>query len=225
MKSVKPVSAAIEDAKAGKTTKVEAAKKIVTEPVVIGAAVCTVGSIGCNIASRKVSEKIIGDLTSAYTMSQSLNALKDAAMEKEVGPEKAAEIKQKAAEEVKKIQQSGQDTTTVEAVKDSIVITGHGNVLFRDYESGRYFRASKDFIDKCVEGFRNALSDEFYMSLNDLYALIGLDNTGNGDRVGWASENRNDIRAIYDPANSPWDEPCFEVHFIPDPWLEYDKFS
>lgn len=67
----------------------------------------------------------------------------------------------------------------------NVIETGNGSVLCLDSCSGRYFRSSPEFIRK-VEGTLNKrLTNEMWVSLNDLYFELGLPSIGVGDEIGW----------------------------------------
>lgn len=69
--------------------------------------------------------------------------------------------------------------------KKEIIITGAGNTLCLDSISGRYFYSDIDKIRK-IENFMNKrLIDDMYISLNELYYELGLEEIKIGDDLGW----------------------------------------
>ena len=70
-------------------------------------------------------------------------------------------------------------------VTREVIITEKGNTLCYDAISGRYFKGDIDKIKKAEYELNRQMRDEMYISLNDFYYEIGLDNIKIGDELGW----------------------------------------
>jgi len=104
-----------------------------------------------------------------------------------VGEEKVQEIKEKIAEEKIEKNISAIDESTVE-------ITGKGNDLFVEYESGRIFRSSKEDILNAKDSVNERLYSYDELDLNEFYTELGLDPTGFGSDHYWSIEDSKSIR-------------------------------
>lgn len=70
-------------------------------------------------------------------------------------------------------------------VTREVIITEKGNTLCYDAVSGRYFKGDIEKIKKAECELNRQMRDEMYISLNDFYYEIGLDNIKLGDELGW----------------------------------------
>ena len=74
-------------------------------------------------------------------------------------------------------------------VTREVIITEKGNTLCYDAISGRYFKGDIDKIKKAECELNRQMRDEMYVSLNDFYYEVGLDNIKIGDELGWNIDN------------------------------------
>lgn len=81
----------------------------------------------------------------------------------------------------------------------SVEETGRGDELCLEAYSGRWFRSSKEAVDRAVEEFQKMHDDGYYLSMNDLYILLGIVETRFGHDYGF-------------PANDEY----FEKHIVVD---------
>lgn len=73
-------------------------------------------------------------------------------------------------------------------LKPTIEETGHGNLLCYDGFSGRFFRASEDWVREALDKFNNEYVEcKNYICWNDLYELLGISVTHFGNRYGYAA--------------------------------------
>lgn len=73
--------------------------------------------------------------------------------------------------------------------KNEVFITGKGETLCYDDYSGRYFKSDAESIRKAVNDINAQLRDDYFVSLNEFYALLGLSNVKLGDDIGFAMED------------------------------------
>jgi len=134
-----------------------------------------------------------------------------------IGEKKAKEIDKKIVEDHVKAD---------EVTGYYIVETGHGNYLWKDEFSGRYFRADTNWVDKQIN-YISSLSlsamggSGCYPNMNDLYLAISpnLEPTTPGKVLGW----RGDVieRDPYYTTTGPNGEPCNVLKFYNDPVYGY----
>jgi hypothetical protein len=98
--------------------------------------------------------------------------------------------------------------------------TGHGNILWYDPYSGRYFRASVDFIQKVENCLNKKLILEMYASVNDFYELVGLDTAKLADLLGWNIDSGH-VEIGHTVLDSPYDEPCYVLDYQVEPRYNY----
>ena len=125
-------------------------------------------SIACLIGASSVNAKRNAALATAYTLSES--ALKDY-------QGKVVEMfGEKKHETVK-------DAIAKDKIEKNPVVTSY------DAISGRYFKGDIDKIKKAECELNRRMRDEMYVSLNDFYYEVGLDNIKIGDELGWNIDN------------------------------------
>lgn len=105
----------------------------------------------------------------------------------------------------------------------SEVVVINGEVLCFDVYSGRYFQSSKNKIDTAVNEFNRRVLHNSYASLSDFYELIGLDQNGSSDDVGWMSDALMEVS--YSSVLTPDGEPCLALDFRTTPVLDYDRMA
>lgn len=128
------------------------------------------------ISSNRISSRRTAALAAAYSLSETaFSEYKDKVAET-IGEKKACIIEEKVAQDqIKKIPM----------LPDEIEETGHGEFLFLDPKSGRYFRSSKEFIDRVMVKLNSQLMNEMWVPLNDLYDELGIRTTELGRDLGW----------------------------------------
>lgn len=146
----------------------------------IPAAITGTLSIACLIGASSVNAKRNAALATAYTLSES--ALKDyqGKVVKMFGEKKHETVKDAVAKD--KIEKNP-------VVTREVIITEKGNTLCYDAISGRYFKGDIDKIKKAECELNRQMRDEMYVSLNDFYYEVGLDNIKIGDELGWNIDN------------------------------------
>ena len=133
-------------------------------------------SIMSIISSNRISSRRTAALAAAYSLSETaFSEYKDKVAET-IGEKKANVIEEKVAQDqIKKYPM----------IPEGIEETGHGNFLFLDPKSGRYFRSSKEFIDRVMVKLNSQLMNEMWVPLNDLYNELGIRTTELGRDLGW----------------------------------------
>lgn len=143
----------------------------------IPATLTTVVSAACLIGASTVSAKRNAALATAYSISEA--ALREY-QEKVV--EVVGEKKEKAVRDAVAKDQIERDPVTKSEV---VIIDSNSNTLCYEPLSGRYFKSTIDKIKKAEIKLDRQMIQEMYVSLNDFYWEIGLDETDLGDKMGW----------------------------------------
>lgn len=159
------------------TEKLEAVDVVKTTWICyIPAAITGTLSIVCLIGASSVNARRNAALATAYTLSES--ALKDyqGKVIEMFGEKKNEAVKDAIAKD--KVEKNP-------VVTREIVITEKGNTLCYDVISGRYFKSDIDKIKKAECELNRQMRDEMYISLNEFYYEIGLENIKLGDELGW----------------------------------------
>ena len=164
-----------EEAEVEELTPVETIKTCWT--CYIPATLTTVLSAACLIGASTVSAKRNAALATAYSISEA--ALREY-QEKVV--EVIGEKKEKAVRDAVAKDQIERDPVTKSEV---VIIDSNSNTLCYEPLSGRYFKSTIDKIKKAEIKLDRQMIQEMYVSLNDFYWEIGLDETDLGDKMGW----------------------------------------
>lgn len=127
------------------------------------------------------------------------------------------------------LNEKAKDTVKKHEIPDDELLlkTGKGEMLILDEWCGRYFRGSRDEIDKSINALNydmydgcNAMSDG-YVSLNDFYYDINLPKVQNGDDIGW--DIRWPIRVDYRSALKDERIPVLVLSFKNMPMPDYAR--
>lgn len=145
-------------------------------------AASTALSIPCIIAGNRVSNKRYAALATAYTVSETaLQEYQDSTREI-VGEKKAKQIQENV--DSKKIKETYEEG-------NQIILTGNGDSLFYEPLSGRYFKSNWNDIAKAANELNAAAISSMlgYITLNEWFNKLGLENTDVGDMLGWELSN------------------------------------
>lgn len=99
-------------------------------------------------------------------------------------------------------------------VADKIIETGKGTTLFFDPKSGRYFYSSSETITKAEKKLNKKLYSWNFVSLNDFYYEIGLEEIDLGKDIGWdVNKSVIDIDTTAVAKVSPDGQPCLVLYY------------
>ena len=147
---------------------------------------------GCIAASHKADSKKIAALTSAYEFSESYRREYVNKVKEKLGEKKAKEIDDEFYEEqAKKNMPSGPHDS-------AICLTGKGDQLYYDEQSGRFIRTCPQHLEKCKIDISHQVYVNNYASVNDWYCLLNIPTCGFGDKAGWNSEHDLDCDMLID---------------------------
>lgn len=170
-------------------------------------------SVICLIGASSVNARRNAAFATAYTLSES--ALKEY-QEKVV--EHIGEKKEQAVRDAIAKDKLEQDPVT----NREVIITDKGNTLCYDALSGRYFKSDIDKIKKAINEINRNLLGDMYVSLNDFYYELGLDNTKLGDDLGW-NVNNGLIDLNFSSQLASDGTPCLVINYQVAPRYDYDR--
>lgn len=181
----------------------------------IPAAVTGVVSATCLIGANSVHARRNAGLAAAVKISEStLTRYRDKVVET-IGEEAEKEVRSKVNKE--QVEEASKD-------KPKVIVVGNGEYVCYDHYSGRFFKSNINKIEKAVNELnrRMVIGAEMYVSLNDLYNEIGLEETAMGDQLGW-NVDKGFIEISPDPQFDAEGNPCLALDYLNPPTYEFDK--
>ena len=195
-------------------TKLEVVKTV--WPCYIPAVVTGVASTALALGANSINLRRNAALATAYGLSETaLKEYKDKVVET-IGEKKEAAIR----DDILKDKIDNNPVNTKE-----IIITNDGDTLCYEPLSGRYFKSDAEKIRRGLNLLNEQMLKEDYVSLNDFYDLIGLDETGLGFDMGWhisSSGGLVEIRFVSHLAAN--DEPCLAIEYLNKPVCNYSEW-
>jgi hypothetical protein len=173
----------------------------------IPTAASSVFTIAAIIGSNHISTRRNAALLSLYSIAdQALKEYQDKVVET-IGQKKEEKIRDEIAKD--KL-----DNNPVEG--RTVILTGKGNCLFYDTLSGRYFRSDLETVRRVQNDFNELLFNDMFLPLNDLYDMLGLEDTEMGRSSGWDVQNgKLDIQFSAKIATDG--EPCIVLSYSIEP--------
>lgn len=197
--------------------KKEMAKDIVIKiaPLYLPSIVIGAVSISCIIGASSINFKRNAALATAYSLSET--ALKDYRNKviETMGDKKDQTIIDHVAKD--KIEKNP-------VIKQQIILTEKGSTLCYDNLSGRYFKSDIDILKKAENEINKMLLVDDAVSLNDFYDLIGLDDIGVGELIGWRMSD-GFIELDFSSQLTADGEPCIVMMFNANPIYDYNLYS
>lgn len=175
-------------------------------------AITGVLSIACLVGASSVNLKRNAALATAYTLSETaLKEYKDKVVEV-IGEKKAEKVKDSIAKgKIEKNPVSGKE----------IIITEHGNTLCYDALSGRYFRSDIDKLKKAENELNQKMLSEMYITLNEFYSEIGLNEIKLGNELGWSIDKSGFINLDFSSQLSEDGTPCLVLGYHVAPRYDF----
>lgn len=180
----------------------------------IPAALVGVASAACLIFSCSENSRRNAALATAYSVSESALKEYQAKVVETIGEKKEKIVRDEIAKD-------RLDKTPL--VDQRVIITEKGNTLCFDPRSGRYFKSDIDKIKKAENEIGRRMLDERYVSLNDFYYEIGLDNVQGGDDLGW-NVVTGLIEIGFSSQLTKEDVPCLVLDYKIAPKYEYQMY-
>lgn len=151
---------------------------------------CLIGSSSANIRRNTA-------LATAYSLSESaFKEYQDKVVE-EIGKKKENDIRDAISKD--RIEKNP-------VSKNEVIMTGKGETLCYDVLSGRYFKSDIEKLRRAENDLNRRMKYDDYISLNEFYYEIGLDNIKIGDDFGWNIDKgyiELDFRSQLDEQGNP----------------------
>ena len=172
----------------------------------VPSAIMGAATIACIVGSNSVNMRRNSALAALFSLTETAAREYREKVKEIVGEKKAQEIQDEVA----------QDVIDKKPLKDnSIIITGAGSILCYDILSGRYFTSDINKIKKIENEYNRRLLRNMWLSLNDLYEELGLEETKMGDDLGWVVEIPLEFR--FSSRLTPDGEPCLVIDYVSAP--------
>ena len=188
-------------------------KAKVVLPLYIPTAITGLTTAACIIGSHEINVRRQAALASAYSLStEAMKELQNKVTET-YGEKDAKKLKSDIRE----------DHIKANPIKEEkVVLTGHGNALFFDEQSGRYFRCDMEVIKRAINNLNEDLLNGNYVLLNDFYYAIGLGQVKLGDQLGWNLYSTGKIEVDFDYRGEEYTgEPCGVLVYNVAPTFDY----
>ena len=203
-----------EDGNREALTKVEVVKA--AWKAYIPAAITGGVSIACLIGASSANAKRNAALATAYNLTATaFNEFKEATIET-VGEKKEQAIRNKVAEK-----QIAKDPVN----QSTIIVTNKGTTRFFDSLTKSRFEHDIESIKKVVNELnRRMINGEDYISLNEFYYELGLDDAPFGDDIGW-NVTRGLIEVDFSAQLDNDNIPCIVLNYIVVPKRGFNNFN
>lgn len=179
----------------------------------IPAAATGIASVACLVGANSISLKRQAALATAYTLSETAMKEYQEKVVETVGEKKEQTIKEAVAK-------SRIEKNPVSS--NEIIVTPKGDTLCYDVISGRYFKSNIDKIRRIENELNREMRDAGYISLNEFYSVLGLNNIAIGDDLGWNIDSGYiDLRFSSQLADDG--TPCLVLDYSVGP--QYNYFS
>lgn len=167
-------------------------------------------TVACIIGANRISDRRAAALASAYSLAQKgFSEYRSKVIEK-IGATKEENIRTEIAQ--KHVDENPPSSS-------QMVVLGNGKVLCRDEWTGRYFETTMEDLKHAENRINHELNNNWYASLNDFYAYVGLPSVDAGEDIGWNSSKLLELR--FATAMAPGNTPCLTFAFDTVPVRNY----
>lgn len=181
----------------------------------IPAAVTAIASTACIVGASSVNAKRNAALATAYTLSETAaREYKDKVIET-IGEKKEREVMDSIAKD--KIEKNP-------VSKSEVILTNKGDTLCFDPWSSRYFKSDAEKLRKAINDLNYQLINEGYVTLNDFYYDIGLDDTKPGETLGWNINKGGQVQFRFSSQVTDDGTPCLVLEFTNPPTYDYSQY-
>ena len=203
-----------EKRKADKLTPVEVVKA--TWKCYIPSAVTGVAGAACIVGASSVHLRRNAALATAYKLSETALTEYKAKVVETIGEKKEKQVQEKVDKE--RVEKTPVSNTEV-------IITEKGNTLCLDTLSHRYFTSDIERIRRAENDLNYTMINDMsgYVSLNDLYYELGLEQIPVGDDLGW-NIGRGKIKIDFSSQITDDGRPCVVLNYMVAPRRDYMTF-
>lgn len=187
-----------------KIPKLELVKAVT--PVYIPTIIMGGVTIACIIGASTISSRRNAVLASLYSASEmALKEYQSKVVEK-IGEKKEQEVRDEIVKE--KIAKNPVENT-------QIIMTGKGETLCYDLLSGRYFKSDIEKIRRIENQVNKNIICYMFVTLNEVYEKLGLDEIELGQEIGW--NNDNNLEFKFSSQLTPDGQPCLAIGYSVEP--------
>lgn len=157
--------------------------------------------------SRNITNNKIAAVATAYTVSETALKTYKRKVKEAVEPETYDNIQQEVASDILR---------NDPLHNKEVIISSKGDALIYDPMSGRYFKGSRDGVDRAVNILNKRMMTEMTMQLNDLYSELDIPIVKMGCELGWNIE-REAIDIHYSSGIAEDGQPCLVLEYDVSP--------
>lgn len=177
------------------------------------AGLCGVTTIACIFGANQIGLKRSAALLNAYQLvDKAFGEYKDVVLE-QIGKNKELKVQEEVAKR----------EIDANPVSDAqVIIVGGGDQLCYDSLTGRYFKSDVEAIRGAENEIKRRVLTDMYASHNEFYNLLGLEEVGVGDELGWNIENLPEL--VFTSHLASDGRPCLAIGYVRLPRVDYGKF-
>lgn len=180
--------------------------KVYIPPVLMGTI-----TVGCILAANQIGTRRQAALASAYSLAdKALRDYKDRVVDV-FGENENRKIHEATVED--KLEENPLS-------KNEVIFLGDGDSLCYDTLSGRYFRTDIENINRIQNEVNKLLIHDGWVSVNDMYDIVGLDSIRLGSLLGWSSDDLLEFKVVSKIADNG--DPCLVLDYYVEP--KYDPY-
>lgn len=168
-------------------------------------------TIACIIGSTVVSHRRYALLEGLYSTAEVALAEYQHKVVEKIGEKAETKIRNEIAEEHVEKQ-------PLSAPATQVVFTGHGDTLFYDDWSGRYFRSDYEKVRSAVNEVNRDILSQMWVTVNEVYYYLGLPPVECGKKCGFNPDHMLDF--VYTAMHADDMTPCTALSFRERPRTE-----
>ncbi|UVK58701.1 hypothetical protein SEA_ARGAN_39 [Arthrobacter phage Argan] len=171
-------------------------------------------TVTCIVGANTISSRRQAALIGMYTFTEKAFRDFQEKAEEHMGETKVQKVKDDVAKDY-------MDSNPVSQA--NVILTGHGQDLFLDELSGRYFLSTMEAIRKAENDIGRQCINEQYASQNDFYHALGIPSNGYGEEFGW--NNDCPLEISFSTQFSDDGRPCGVLNYRIKPNQGFYKFG
>lgn len=167
----------------------------------------------CIVSANSIHTKRNAALAGAYLLSETAFKEYRDKVKEVAGPKKAKKVEEEIVQD--------HVLATPKPDESIMVKTGHGDTLCFDNSTGRYFRASVEYLKKKENSLNEWLLKENWLTLNDIYYELGLPPVALGYDLGYDLQAQGLLDFHLGTCMAVNDEPCVTLNLDVKPKYVY----
>lgn len=170
----------------------------------IPAGISGLTTVACVFGANKASGSRTAAAVTAYSVTEKAFAEYKEKVVEQIGKNKEQQIRDDLV----------QQTVIQTAPKKEIIVAGTGHILCCELYTQRYFRSDMEKLRRAQNDVNARIVNELYVTLNQLYDILGLDHTSGSANLGWTSDKLLEFE--FSTVMSDNGEPClaFDYNYV-----------